>query len=176
MKRVYSAIAQAVVAVGARRLVAGLAVSAAGLSAITVHEGNEPVPYLDIANVPTVCVGNITSVSRKDVGGPARSPAVCERLLKQDLAPVEASLKRSIKVPITQNQYDALADFTFNKGVAAFEGSTLLRKLNAGQCHEAAAEFLRWTKARVNGVLRDVQGLVRRARDQYNLFDPDCPT
>jgi lysozyme len=175
MKRVYSAIAQAVVAVGARRLVAGLVVSTAGLATITVNEGNVPVPYLDIANVPTVCVGNITSVTRADVGGYARSPEVCERLLREDLAPVEASLKRSVKVPVTQRQYDALADFVFNKGVRAFESSTLLRYMNAGQCRQAAAEFLRWTKARVNGVLRDVKGLVTRARQQHDLFIQDCP-
>jgi lysozyme len=44
-------------------------------------------------------------------------------------------------VPLQQGQYDAIADFIYNEGVAHFAGSTLLQKLNAGDYAGAAGEF-----------------------------------
>jgi GH24 family phage-related lysozyme (muramidase) len=31
-------------------------------------------------------------------------------------------------------------------------------------------EFLKWTKARVNGELKTLKGLVRRRTEEYNLY------
>jgi len=49
-----------------------------------------------------------------------------------------------VKVPLTQNQFDALVSFQYNTGGLA--GSTLLRKLNAGDYQGAADQFLLWDK------------------------------
>ena len=59
---------------------------------------------------------------------------------------------------MTQGQYDALVDFTFNLGATNFSGSTLLALLNAGNYDGAAEQFERWHH--VGG--QDCAGLFRR--------------
>ncbi len=42
--------------------------------------------------------------------------AECEQRLIHDLKDAEAEVKRSVSVPLTQGQYDALVSFVFNWG------------------------------------------------------------
>lgn len=49
-----------------------------------------------------------------------------------------------VRVSLSQSEFDALVDFTFNVGAENFRHSTLLHKLNAGDYAGAAAEFDRW--------------------------------
>ena len=42
------------------------------------------------------------------------------------------AISRNIDVALTQNQFDALASFTFNVGISAAAGSTLFRYVNRG--------------------------------------------
>jgi lysozyme len=60
---------------------------------------------------------------------------------------IEASINKHVKVPITQNEFDALVDFSYNEGIGAFQGSTLLKLLNAGNYDGAAEEFKVWDVA-----------------------------
>lgn len=89
-----------------------------------------------------------------------------EELLKHDLAWVEAALKKHVKVPLTQNQYDALASFVYNLGATNFKRSTLLKKLNKKDYKGAADELLRWNKQK-GKVLR---GLTKRRQEERTLF------
>ena len=67
---------------------------------------------------------------------------------------------------LTQHEFDAMVDFTFNVGCHAFATSTLLKKVNHGDVAGAANEFGRWTKA--GGKV--VPGLVKRRKDERKLF------
>jgi lysozyme len=49
-----------------------------------------------------------------------------------------------VKVPLTQGQFDALTDVTFNVGAGNFASSTLLAVPNAGHYNEVPAQLLRW--------------------------------
>jgi len=69
-------------------------------------------------------------------------------------------------VAVTQDQYDALADFVFNVGIPHFASSTLLRLLNAGDYKGAQAEFARWTRSGS----QVLTGLVTRRTAEANLF------
>lgn len=89
-----------------------------------------------------------------------------EELLKHDLAWVEAALARYVKVPLNQNQYDALASFVYNLGATNFKNSTLLKKLNAGDYRGAADQLPRWNKQK-GKVLRGLT--IRRAKER-DLF------
>lgn len=53
--------------------------------------------------------------------------SVLTKFLLTDLAKVECCIN-DVRVPLTQNQYDALVSFTFNVGCNAFLNSTLLKK------------------------------------------------
>ncbi len=87
-------------------------------------------------------------------------------LLLQDVASAVAAVNRLVTVPLTQNQFDALVDFTFNAGQGNLASSTLLRELNAGNTAGAAAQFLVWVYA--GGV--QLPGLVKRRQAESALF------
>ena len=89
-----------------------------------------------------------------------------DEFLLMDIVWVEKCLSNSVKIEITQNQYDALCSFVYNLGCAALGKSTLLTKLNAGDDEGAAQEFLKWTRA--NG--RILAGLVARRKSEMEVF------
>jgi len=91
-----------------------------------------------------------------------------DQILSSDLVAVENDVTRMVKVPINQNQFDALVSFHFNTG--SLGKSTILRKLNAGDINGAAGGFDLYTRGRVNGVLVPMAGLVRRRKDEKSLF------
>lgn len=87
-----------------------------------------------------------------------------DNVLAGDLAKVEATVSYLAKVPLSQNQFDALVSFEFNTG--ALGKSTLLKLLNQNNYNGAADEFLKWTHA--NG--KELAGLIRRRQAERKLF------
>lgn len=90
-------------------------------------------------------------------------------ILERDLAQYAAVVKKSVHVPLNDNQYGALVSFTFNLGPSNFLKSTLLKKLNNGDYEGAAAEFARWNRA--GGQV--LKGLTRRRAAEAALFRGD---
>lgn len=88
-------------------------------------------------------------------------------LLQQDLANFVSCVNSNVKVSLNPNQFAALYSFCYNIGCGAFRGSTLLKKINAGDFVGASGEFPRWDLAEgaVNSAL-----VSRRAAEQ-NLFN-----
>ncbi|EPH0070380.1 lysozyme, partial [Acinetobacter baumannii] len=89
-----------------------------------------------------------------------------ETYLKNDLTKFEVVINKLVKVSLTQNQFDALASFTYNLGETNLANSTLLKKLNKGDYQGAADQFLVWNKA--GGKV--MKGLVRRREAERALF------
>lgn len=83
-----------------------------------------------------------------------------------DLKRFEKTVNDSVKVDLTQNQFDALVSLTYNIGSTAFKNSTLLKKLNAKDFTSAADQFLVWNK----GGGKVMKGLVRRREAERALF------
>jgi len=81
-----------------------------------------------------------------------------DKWLSDDILFAQTAVNRLVTVPLTQHQFDALVDFTFNLGAGALAGSTLLKLLNAKDYAGADAQFARWVRAG-GGVL---PGLVKR--------------
>jgi lysozyme len=94
------------------------------------------------------------------------TPEMAEHWLRSRLNMIATLLQRVVAVPITQDQFDALADFIYNVGIGAFLESTLLKKLNHGDYHGAAAEFPRWNQ--VNG--KELKGLTVRRGIEKEWF------
>ena len=149
-----------------------------GIGLLTQWEGCELKVYNDAAGLPTIGVGHLLTKSelmsgKINIGGVMVKYAdgitqqQAEQLLAQDLGPTEAAVNGGVKVPLSQNQFDALTSFTFNVGVGAFTGSTLLRLLNQGQYAQVPEQLMRWTRA--GG--RVVQGLVNRRQNEVKLWN-----
>jgi len=136
--------------------------SKTGIDLIKRWEGLRVNAYLCPANVWTIGYGH-TKTARP---GLVITHSEAERLLKQDLEVYEKAVRDYTKVPLTQSQFDALVSFTYNVGVGAFKGSTLLRLLNRNDYEGAANQFCRW----VRGGGRELPGLVNRRKDEYKLF------
>lgn len=86
----------------------------------------------------------------------------------QQIAEDCAAAHLSTKVKLNANQYGALTSFIFNVGCGNFEGSTLLKELNAGDNPDAvaAAQLPLWDRG-TGGVL---PGLQRRRAAEVKLF------
>lgn len=67
-------------------------------------------------------------------------------MFEKDISLRENLLRKLVKVPLLQNEFDAMLGFMYNVGAGALRRSTLLKKLNAGDKRGAADEFLRWSK------------------------------
>lgn len=87
-----------------------------------------------------------------------------------DLSKFADGVDRLVRVPLTDNQFAALVSFAYNVGLGALAGSTLLRKLNAGDYQGAADQLPRWKK----GGGRVLPGLVRRRAAERELFLSDA--
>lgn len=100
--------------------------------------------------------------------------AEAEQRLIDDLNEHAKIVKKSVNVPLTQGQFDALTSFVFNLGGGAFRSSTLLKKLNAGLYDECPEQIMRWNKARVDGKLTPLRGLTRRRTAEAAIFSRDA--
>lgn len=91
----------------------------------------------------------------------------CDRQFVYDIWAREIQLTRMVKVPLNQNQWDALMSLLFNIGEDNFAQSDLLVLLNKRDYHGARHEFKRWRKAR--GVVQ--LGLANRRAAEMELFN-----
>lgn len=87
-------------------------------------------------------------------------------LLKKDVKGYEDAVNENVKVPLSQNMFNALVSFCYNVGIGAFKSSTLLRVLNDGDYIEASNQLERWNKA--SGQIHS--GLVKRRNEEQKLF------
>src|SRR5690606_27998023 len=79
----------------------------------------------------------------------------------------ENDVLRFVKVPLNQNQFDALVSFTYNLGATNLSKSTLLKKINANPCDVSIRdEFAKWRLA--GGKV--FAGLVRRRGAEADLY------
>lgn len=89
-----------------------------------------------------------------------------DALALEDLNAVAAgvcdALGEDIADSLTEGQYVAVLDFSYNLGAATFAGSTLCHFIKTGAMHLAPLEFAKWVYAHVNGVAVEEPGLVRR--------------
>lgn len=147
------------------KLTAAAGAATLGLAAVVVanYEGLRTSAYLDPVGIPTVCYGH-TATARM---GQTRSQAECDRLLEGDLGEALAAVDQLVKVPLPVERRAALASFTYNVGAGQLAGSTLLRKLNAGDHKGACAELSRWVYA--GG--RKLPGLERRRASERELCE-----
>jgi lysozyme len=119
--------------------------SAAGMELLKRFEGFRNRVYLDVAGLPTIGYGHRLLHCDSFSNGIDEPQAA--NLLACDVRDAEQAVERMVKAPLTQGQFDALVDFTFNLGSGRLASSTLLKSLNAGRYDDAAEQLLRWDHA-----------------------------
>lgn len=93
------------------------------------------------------------------------------RLLALNMRDAVSTVAQTVKVPLTQNQHDALVSLVFNIGDPHFRSSSVLRRLNAGDYSGAADAMRMWNKS--GGKVSDVL-TARRAREIAMFNKPDA--
>jgi lysozyme len=94
-----------------------------------------------------------------------------DELLSGDLTWVEAAVNHLVVVPVSQAQFDALADFVYNEGAGALQRSTALHLLNSGAAMDKVADaLLLWDKKMSGGSLVSDSGILQRRRAERALF------
>ncbi len=143
-----------------------------GLKFIAEHEGMILHLYNDPANHATIGVGHL--VHHGPICGNEPEEFQCgitkERameILQSDVITAENTVNKLVKVPLNQNQFDALVSFVFNIGETQFTSSTLLAKLNDQDYQAVPSELNRW----VHGEGKKLPGLINRRRNEGNLFE-----
>jgi len=139
-----------------------LQISEGAVELVKEFEGLGPIAYLDAVGVLTIGYGHTMGVYE----GQTVTKAQAEQYLRDDLREAQRDVQALVKVPVSQQMFDALCSFDFNLGANNLGKSTLLKYLNQGMYSAAADQFLRWDHA--GG--RVLKGLSRRRAAERALF------
>ncbi|TDE17729.1 lysozyme [Dyadobacter psychrotolerans] len=117
----------------------------AGMLAIAVPvigsmEGVSYTPYRDLAGVLTICHGETEGVKL----GQIETAESCSLMMKAKLKIVGARVDSMVQTPMSNERFAGLVSLSYNIGLGAFKGSTLLKRLN-NKDPKACDEIMRWT-------------------------------
>lgn len=149
-----------------------------GLTLTKVSEGFVPRLYNDPAGYCTIAYGHLIKKRRCDGSEPREFfPQVSEprgtALLVEDMATAQYAVMTMVRdsASLTDGQYAALVDFTFNVGTENLRRSTLLRLVNARKYDQLPREWSKWVLA--GG--KTYPGLVTRRARELDLFFEGLP-
>jgi lysozyme len=142
-----------------RVAVASLVASASVLVSIATNEGYSGSSYKDSVGIATIGFGQADGTKMGETTTPVRALIQLENSIDSHAK----GMAQCIHVPITQGEYDAYLDFTYNVGVNAFCTSTLNKKLNARDYDGACKELLKWNKADGKVLI----GLTKRRQEEF---------
>jgi|ERR1700756_139813 len=139
---------------------------------IKQFEGFKSKPYPDQGGIPTIGYGTTyyldgrhVSLSDSSIDEQTATNLLINKIQQEFLPALERIFSGSSS--INSNQYAALLSFEYNEGKGALAGSTLAKKLIAGDVSGASDEFLKWDV--VGG--QTIQGLLNRRLKEQSLFN-----
>ena len=142
-------------------------ISPSGINLICNFEGKRLTAYDDGVGVWTIGFGTTVYPNGIKVKkGDTCTEAQAKAYMAHDLKKFESAVNNEVKIPLNQNQFDALVSLAYNIGTNAFSKSTLVKKLNANDIRGAADQFDVW----VNAGGKRMQGLVKRRAKEKEVF------
>jgi lysozyme len=138
-----------------------MAIAKSTLDFITKEEGARNKAYKDSKGLWTIGVGHLIKDDEKDLITANLTNDRVEDLLRKDLKWCSEAVESSVKVPLAQNQFDALYSLCFNIGSTAFKNSTVVKRINANDLKGAADAILMWNKPAV------LEGRRKRERELF---------
>jgi lysozyme len=151
-------------------------VSDNGLNLIQRYEKYSPTPYVDQNPSQTIGWGHKIRPGESFPSGIDIESA--QKLFRSDVADAEAVVRDHARVPLNQNQYDALVSLAYNSGSKPFTpGQKFGDALNQGDYAEAVRQLGTLIHTRTKGGSVVVSnGLKRRRADEATLFNaPPSP-
>jgi lysozyme len=89
-----------------------------------------------------------------------------QRFARRMALEFELAVRKAVRVPLNQRQFDAVVSIFYNAGVSAMSASTMVRLLNMGDYAGAAGQFPRWNQS--GGAV--MKGLQRRREAERLVF------
>ena len=126
-----------------------MAIANSTLDFITKEEGFRNKAYKDSKGLLTIGVGHLIKTDEEHLLNETLTDEQVKELLKSDLKWCSEAVESSVRVPLTQNQYDALYSLCFNIGETNFRKSTVVKKINENDLKGAADAILMWNKPAV---------------------------
>ena len=131
------------------------------IACVGAAEGVRTVAYRDPVGIPTICFGETKAVKLGD----RLTIDQCKDMLAARVEEFGAGVDRCVTSVLPPTRKAALVSFSYNVGINAFCGSTLVKKLNAGDVAGACNELNRWTRA--GGIV--LPGLVKRRAEEREM-------
>ncbi|MBK7953986.1 MAG: DUF4384 domain-containing protein [Candidatus Accumulibacter sp.] len=147
-----------------------------GIRLSKLSEGFLPRLYNDAERYCSIAYGHLVRKAPCDGSEPAAlqrgvSEAQGEKLLAEDMRRAQRAVTSLVTTTLSDGQYAALCDFTYNVGVGNLQRSTLLKVVNAGEHDRVPGQLRRWNKA--NG--EESRGLtIRRQREIALYFEGEA--
>lgn len=123
-----------------------MAIAKSTLDFITKEEGARNKAYKDSRGLWTIGVGHLIKADEQHLINTTLTDSQVEDLLKSDLRWCSEAVESSVRVPLQQNQFDALYSLCFNIGETNFKKSTVVKKINDNDMQGAAEAILMWSK------------------------------
>lgn len=114
-----------------------------GRQRLTDREGKVLKWYKDSQGFWTFGVGHLADKEWPYKNGQTFTAEEVDKVLIKDLEKFEITLNKALKVPVKENEFDALLSVMFNVG-PKFANSTAIKRLNAGDRKGAAEAIMMW--------------------------------
>lgn len=125
---------------------------------IAEYESLRLSAYRCPAGVPTIGWGETDGVHMGDTCTKEQA----DRWLLEDLQDRTRQVRALCKVDPSPGELGAMVSLAYNIGIGGFKKSTVLRQHNTGNRQAASRAYGLWNKAKVNGVLTELDGLTAR--------------
>lgn len=136
------------------------------IACVAGFEGLRTSTYFDVGGVPTACFGETKGIRVGDKFTVEQCKQMLGDRIEKDFGP---GVDRCVQHELPPARKAAYVSIAYNIGIAAFCGSTIVKKENAGDPAGACDAMLKWTKIRVAGVLVTSRGLTNRRAQEREL-------
>jgi lysozyme len=126
-----------------------MAIAQSTLDYITEEEGFRTKAYKDSKGLLTIGVGHLIKSDEPHLKTVELTHQEVMDLLRSDLRWCSEAVESSVRVPLTQPQFNALYSLCFNIGETNFKKSTVVKRLNQNDYKGAADAILMWNKPAV---------------------------
>lgn len=145
-----------------------------GIAFLKNQEGFRGYAYQDSGGKWTIGYGHTESAGglKPGINSKKISKEEGDALLRIDLPKYENIVRKNVRVPLNQNQFDALVSFVYNVGPYNFKTSALLSELNKGNYDAVPDQLRRWIHVKK----KPNDGLKNRRESEVNVWSGESYT